>query len=822
MATADSFPRDLADHPAPPPPVPRRRALSISGTSRTPGKAAPPQGVYVGIEIEARGPRPAFCVYVHDGFYEVDFTTQFMESGSDGAFSEAPENEVAKIDEDDQNDLDKQNTKESGQAGTQQRRSPPPSSDSEAPQSIDGDHLRNMEDAIIIWLREYAKSHRYKIHAAGIGVAAGQDVCVGYGDMYLRNHDEDSDSGSLRLPARLWFELDILPIVVETKGFTLDERACSAARKAELALNPHIAGNIPRICCGYRHEVEVDANGRIHLADSIDYERTVTPETWDIFTKLVELTRDRYIQISFFNSTPQGGGVALMRHALLRLFRLMGVNVKWFVMKPKPEIFDITKRKFHNVLQGVAPKDVHLTDEDKKMFESWARDNVQRYWADGPIVQSDVIVIDDPQPCGIIPYIKRLNPSCKIIYRSHIEVTADLADNPSTEQHHVWSYLWKFIRHADVFISHPVANFVPSCVPKDRLVMMPASTDPIDGLNKELDSEAMYYYQAIFNRISLDTTGKMVDFANRPYVAQICRFDPSKGIPHLLKAYKLLRQRLRDNNVPIEDTPQLVVAGHGSIDDPDGNVVFEQVLEILGQEEYAWIADDIIAARLPPSDQLLNALLRGAHVALQLSTREGFEIKVTEALAKGVPVIAYKAGGIPHQIQHGRTGFLVEVGDIEQVVQHLYNLITDAKLHTRMSRAAADFVSEEYFTVFQAINWLWLLNAVHSGRFSNENPAPDTATIEKEKDRALHEAATGRNGKMMKSSDGDVDGLRCTSSPPPTDEQEEEDRRIEEAFEQQRQTLAGGGRWVKELWQREYPRAGKPRKKKSKRQDTEQ
>jgi len=37
--------------------------------------------------------------------------------------------------------------------------------------------------------------------------------------------------------------------------------------------------------------------------------------------------------------------------------------------------------------------------------------------------------------------------------------------------------------------------------------------------------------------------------------------------------------------------------------------------------------------------------MQGATVALQLSTREGFEVKVSEAVLKRVPVIASKAGG---------------------------------------------------------------------------------------------------------------------------------------------------------------------------------
>ena len=66
----------------------------------------------------------------------------------------------------------------------------------------------------------------------------------------------------------------------------------------------------------------------------------------------------------------------------------------------------------------------------------------------------------------------------------------------------------------------------------------------------------------------------------------------------------------------------------------------------MAQPEYADIVNEVSVVRLPPCDQLFNTVLRCAHVALQLSVKEGFEVKVTEALAKGVPVVAFKAGMI--------------------------------------------------------------------------------------------------------------------------------------------------------------------------------
>lgn len=69
------------------------------------------------------------------------------------------------------------------------------------------------------------------------------------------------------------------------------------------------------------------------------------------------------------------------------------------MVRPKPDIFDITKRKFHNVLQGVSSPDGYLTDKEKEKFIDWTDENVSRFWLkdDGPIKNSDVIVIDDPQ-----------------------------------------------------------------------------------------------------------------------------------------------------------------------------------------------------------------------------------------------------------------------------------------------------------------------------------------------------------------------------------------------------------------------------------------
>lgn len=112
---------------------------------------------------------------------------------------------------------------------------------------------------------------------------------------------------------------------------------------------------------------------------------------------------------------------------------------------------------------------------------------------------------------------------------------------------------------------------------------------------------------------------------------------------------------------------------------------------------------------------MLNCLLANARIALQLSTREGFEVKVSEALHAGIPVVASRTGGIPLQIEHGKSGYLTTAGDNDAVAKHLFDLYTDEALYRKMSQYAKTHVSDEVGTVGNAAAWLYLAVMYHRG-----------------------------------------------------------------------------------------------------------
>ncbi|KAI9764961.1 MAG: hypothetical protein M1840_007883 [Geoglossum simile] len=537
---------------------------------------------------------------------------------------------------------------------------------------------------------------------------------------------------SPRLCSRLWAEMDVIPIVLHVRGRlvdegelkhlhwkskTVDEQADSMARRSIMFFGPTM---LPHLHVGWRNVVEIDAGYHIQIATIDDFKKTVGSGTWNAIMKYATELKEKKARFAYFSSTPQGGGVALMRHALVRFFKVLGLQVDWYVPKPNPAVFRITKNN-HNILQGVASPTERFTSAHKAALTAWIQENAHRYWLSpgGPLSPpseggAHVIIIDDPQMPGLIPLIKEITPDRPVVYRSHIEIRSDLVSKEGSPQREAWGYLWDDIKMADAFISHPVAKFVPHDVPKEMVGYMPAATDWLDGLNKRMGEWDLGYYGHIFNRDCEDLRMAKLQYPTRRFIAQIARFDPSKGIPDAIKAYAKFRRELL-KEWPIEKTPQLLICGHGSIDDPDATLIYDSTLTLL-ETTYPDLLSDVILVRLPPSDQLLNTLLSTTHIALQLSTREGFEIKVSEALHKGKPVIATRAGGIPLQVQHNKNGFLVEVGDTAKIAEHLYNLWTDGELYASMSKEARLGVSDEVSTVGNALSWLWIVREMYAGR----------------------------------------------------------------------------------------------------------
>jgi len=80
---------------------------------------------------------------------------------------------------------------------------------------------------------------------------------------------------------------------------------------------------------------------------------------------------------------------------------------------------------------------------------------------------------------------------------------------------------------------------------------------------------------------------------------------PLLGIPNVIDSYYKFRNLLKEKapDLSEEEHPQLLLCGHGAVDDPDASIIYDQVMQQLASEPYNLYGKDVVVMRLPPSDQ---------------------------------------------------------------------------------------------------------------------------------------------------------------------------------------------------------------------------
>ncbi len=78
------------------------------------------------------------------------------------------------------------------------------------------------------------------------------------------------------------------------------------------------------------------------------------------------------------------------------------------------------------------------------------------------------------------------------------------------------------------------------------------------------------------------------------------------------------------------------------------------------------------------------------------SLSEGLPNVVLEAMAAGLPVVAYAVGGVPELVEEGRTGLLVEPGDEDGLLEAVARLLADPGLAGRLGAAGRERAAGEF------------------------------------------------------------------------------------------------------------------------------
>ncbi len=396
-----------------------------------------------------------------------------------------------------------------------------------------------------------------------------------------------------------------------------------------------------------------------------DYEEAAGPAAIRELRQLAACLQGR--RMRNINSTSVGGGVAEILTRTVPLMRDLGIDAYWDVIKGDQAFYNVTKA-FHNALHG---KTEEITGEMFEAFRATNEMNLREVNFD-----ADTIVVHDPQPAGLIE--AKNGDSRRWIWRCHIDVSAPQQD--------VWNFLRPWVERYDaaVFSMPDFAQQLP--IPQFRVA---PSIDPLSDKNKPLERE---YIEQVLEKYGIDP--------GLPILIQISRFDRLKDPLGVIAAYRMVKKRNRC---------QLVLAGGGATDDPEGEKVLNEVREAASGDP------NIHVLLLPPfSDLEINALVRASTVAIQKSIREGFGLTVSEALWKNKPVIGGAVGGIKLQVIDGVTGFLVY--SPEGCANRIALLLRDRKLRERMGETGHEHVRQNFLVTRQVKEALLVMLALdHPG-----------------------------------------------------------------------------------------------------------
>jgi trehalose synthase len=410
------------------------------------------------------------------------------------------------------------------------------------------------------------------------------------------------------------------------------------------------------------------------------------------------------------NTVLKGGGVAEMLAALLPYVRGAGIECRWVAVDGNPEFLAITKR-LHNLLHGYEGDGGELGEAEARCYADTLAANAAELVPQ--IHPGDVVFVHDPQTAGLIPALKRRG--AHVVWHCHIG-----SDEPNHHVRRAWRFLTGEVALADRYIfSRP--HYLWEGLASDRLRVIQPSIDAFSPKNQHLDraaTEAILTAAGILDGDGADptpafhrSTGETGAVSHRVEAIDGSRPVPP-GAPVVLQAARWDRLKdpagvialFRDHLAAADPRVRLVVAGpsmRGVADDPESRGVLDECVTLRGTLPPE-IRDRVHLFCSPMDDEeeagvVVNAMQRYADVVILKSLAEGFGLAVAEAMWKRRPVVSTRVGGIQDQIEHGRSGLLVDdPGDRATFAAATARLLADRARARRIGARAHDRVRDRF------------------------------------------------------------------------------------------------------------------------------
>jgi trehalose synthase len=377
------------------------------------------------------------------------------------------------------------------------------------------------------------------------------------------------------------------------------------------------------------------------------------------------------LRVLHINATPYGGGVAELLRSVVPLLNNLGLVAEWKIISGDQNFFQVTK-DIHNALQG--GKD-SPSEDDRTLY-------IQTVERNAELIDEvyDVVFVHDPQPVPV-PSLRGRGDSLWI-WRCHIDTSSP---NPD-----VWAFLREWITAYDAAV-FTLDEFVPPDFPVKPVEIIPPAIDPLSPKNFPLQEKVARQVLGWIG-VNLDTH----------LITQVARFDPWKDPLGVIEAYHMVR----DDISPL----QLALVGSMALDDPEGWDVYKRIENESKRDPNIHVFTNLTGI----GNIEVNAFQSLSDVVVQKSIREGFGLVVSEALWKGTPVVAGRAGGIPLQMADGAGGYLVN--NVEECAQSIIKLLKNRDVALKLAQEGKERVQQHFLLPKLLLNELNLIKRLTAGR----------------------------------------------------------------------------------------------------------